>query len=144
MSRLQREDHRPALREALVCTAAIDKRWTIASFSRLTRDLSSQPVLQAALHMAPPRPADDEPLQEDAAMPVASSASLSPWHGFTRGPSAGNFLHDQLEWLAADGFALQAGTPTAERLLKRCERAGFKAQADAVARMFRAIRAEKA
>jgi len=132
LSRLQREDHRPALRDALVCTAAIDKRWTIASFSRLTRDLSSQPVLQAALHMAPPRPADDEPLQEDAAMPVASSASLSPWHGFTRGPSAGNFLHDQLEWLAADGFALQAGTPTAERLLKRCERAGFKAQADAV------------
>ena len=132
LSRLQCEDDRPALRDALVCTAAIDKRWTIASFSRLTRDLSSQPMLQSAFQMSAPRPADDEPQQEDAAMPVSLSVSLSPWHGFARGPSAGNFLHDQLEWLAADGFALQAGTPTAERLLKRCERAGFKGQADAV------------
>jgi exodeoxyribonuclease V beta subunit len=37
-----------------------------------------------------------------------------------------------MEWLAADGFALQPGTSTAERLAKRCERAGFKAQAEGV------------
>ncbi|PUE41255.1 exodeoxyribonuclease V subunit beta [Limnohabitans sp. Bal53] len=116
------------LRDALVCTARIDKSWTIASFSRLTRDLSSQTVL----HMATPRPADDEPPEDTQALPTpaAPTASLAPWHGFAKGPSAGNFLHDQLEWLAADGFVLDA--PKAERLKKRCENAGYTTQADDV------------
>ena len=160
LTRWQRTEQRPALREALACTARIDKSWGIASFSRLTRDLSSQliasagvsvPTLSppapevvwsASLDMATPRPADDEPDEVVVAMPLtfalsvpaalAGSARAAPWHSFARGPSAGNFLHDQLEWLAADGFALQPGTPTAERLAKRCERAGFKVQADGV------------
>jgi len=121
--------HRPAhvaeLREALTCTARIDKSWTIASFSRLARDLASQPLL----HMATPRPADDEPQEEAASLPVtaAGTGPLAPWHGFAKGPTAGNFLHDQLEWLAQDGFALDGAR--AERLRQRCERAGYKAQA---------------
>ena len=128
--------HKPlqttALREALVCTARIDKSWTIASFSRLTRDLSSQTLAPLVLHLNPPRPADDEPL-EDAAPPtawVASPGALAPWHGFAKGPTAGNFLHDQLEWLAADGYAIDAAK--AERLKYRCENAGYPAQADDV------------
>jgi exodeoxyribonuclease V beta subunit len=160
LTRWQRTEQLHALREALACTARIDKSWGIASFSRLTRDLSSQamssPALSspglsesmpepswfASLDMATPRPADDEPQDEGAAMALsfelqaplsrAASAQAAPWHGFARGPSAGNFLHDQMEWLAADGFALQPGTPTAERLAKRCERAGYKAQAEGV------------
>ena len=127
LTRWQRSAQHAALQDALHSSARIDKSWTIASFSRLTRDLSSQPVLQAALHMATPRPADDEPVVDEVALPA--SAVLAPWHSFARGPSAGNFLHDQLEWLAADHFALQPGTPQAERLAKRCERAGYKAQA---------------
>ncbi len=124
----QRPARTSELRDALVCTARIDKSWTIASFSRLTRDLSSQTVL----HMATPRPADDEPLEDTPALPTpaASTGSLAPWHGFAKGPSAGNFLHDQLEWLAADGFVLDA--PKAERLKKRCENAGYSPQADDV------------
>jgi len=128
--------HKPvqttALREALNCTARIDKSWTIASFSRLTRDLSSQALAPLALHLNPPRPADDEP-PEDAALPKAWAASpgvLAAWHGFAKGPTAGNFLHDQLEWLAADGFAIDA--VKAERLRYRCENAGYTAQADDV------------
>ena len=120
------------LSEALNCTARIDKSWTIASFSRLTRDLSSQALAPLVLHLNPPRPADDEP-PEDAAMPMASVANpgaLAPWHGFAKGPTAGNFLHDQLEWLAADGFVLDASK--AERLKYRCENAGYTAQADDV------------
>jgi exodeoxyribonuclease V beta subunit len=175
LTRWQRTEQRPALREALACTARIDKSWGIASFSRLTRDLSSQmmsaqtssslaefssvvtspnpataallppmPVVawSGSLDMATPRPADDEPDEDGMAISLsialeggesrAASAQAAPWHSFTRGPSAGNFLHDQMEWLAADGFALQPGTPTAERLAKRCERAGFKAQAEGV------------
>jgi exodeoxyribonuclease V beta subunit len=127
LTRWQRPAQHAALQDALHSSARIDKTWTIASFSRLTRDLSSQPVLQAAWHMATPRPADDEPVVDEVALPA--SAVLAPWHSFARGPTAGNFLHDQLEWLAADHFALQPGTPQAERLAKRCERAGYKAQA---------------
>jgi len=124
--------HKPAqtsaLREALSCTARIDKSWMIASFSRLARDLSSQPLLQ----MATPRPADDEPPEEVAVLPVADAPTgvMAPWHAFAKGPTAGNFLHDQLEWLAADGFVLDE--PKALRLKQRCDNAGYKAQADDV------------
>ena len=117
------------LREALTCTARIDKSWTIASFSRLARDLSSQPLSPMGMHMATPRPADDEP-PEDAQTLPEQAAPQAPWHRFAKGPSAGNFLHDQLEWLATDGFVLDA--LRAERLKKRCENAGYKAQADDV------------
>jgi exodeoxyribonuclease V beta subunit len=55
---------------------------------------------------------------------------LAAWHGFAKGPTAGNFLHDQLEWLAADSFAIDAAK--AERLKYRCENAGYKTQADDV------------
>ena len=126
----QPRQQRPALREALQSTARIDKSWSIASFSRLTRDLSSQPVWTSDLNRGTARPADDEPALEEPVMPAVA---VAPWHRFARGPSAGNFLHDQMEWLAGDGFALQPGTPTAERLAKRCERAGFKAQAEGLA-----------
>ena len=120
------------LRDALSCTARIDKSWTIASFSRLTRDLSSQPVAQMIMHMAMPRPADDEPPDDSTELrdPRTTRGATAPWHNFAKGPSAGNFLHDQLEWLAADGFALDA--PKADRLQYRCETAGFKIQADDV------------
>ena len=131
-----------ALREALNCTARIDKSWTIASFSRLTRDLSSQTLAPLVLHLNPPRPADDEP-PEDATMPmdrVASPGALAPWHGFAKGPTAGNFLHDQLEWLAADRFAIDAAK--AERLKYRCENAGYKAQADDVLQWFTRVVAQ--
>ena len=121
----QRPAHTSELRDALSCTARIDKSWTIASFSRLTRDLASQTVL----HMATPLPADDEPPVDAQALPEQAGPQ-APWHRFAKGPSAGNFLHDQLEWLAADGFVLDA--PKAERLKKRCDNAGYKAQADDV------------
>jgi exodeoxyribonuclease V beta subunit len=128
----QRPARTSELRDALVCTARIDKSWTIASFSRLTRDLSSQALAPISMHMAVPRPADDEPPVDAQALPptAVATGSLAPWHGFAKGPTAGNFLHDQLEWLAADGFVLDA--PKAERLQYRCENAGYKTQADVV------------
>jgi len=124
-----RPEQTKELSEALNCTARIDKSWTIASFSRLARDLSSQPLAPMGMHMATPRPADDEPPEDGQALPAVAvnTGTQAPWHGFAKGPSAGNFLHDQLEWLAADGFALDV--QKAERLQKRCENAGYKAQA---------------
>ena len=113
----------------MTCTARIDKSWGIASFSRLTRDLASQALSQPIL-----RPADDEPEDEGVVLPLSGNggSQSTPWHSFVRGPSAGNFLHEQMEWLAADGFALQLGTPAAERLGKRCERSAYAAQSDGV------------
>ncbi len=125
LTRLAKPAQATAWREALSCTVRIDKTWTIASFSRLARDLASQPTLHSAI----PRPADDEPPQDDAPLPEPVTR-LAPWHGFAKGPTAGNFLHDQLEWLAADGFALDEAK--AERLKQRCERAGYTSQADDV------------
>ena len=56
--------------------------------------------------------------------------ALPPWHRFPRGAFAGDFLHDQLEWLASEGFAL-AGNPGLEAALRRrCERAGRGEWAD--------------
>ena len=129
-----------------------DRRWGIGSFSSLVRAMaggnSLLPTLQA-------RPADDEISAEAGAaispMPEADSLNASPvvsaagqmslllepqpspaWHRFTRGALAGNFLHDQLEWLAMEHFALDEGTANADRLHRRCERAGRAEQADDV------------
>jgi exodeoxyribonuclease V beta subunit len=82
--------------------------------------------------MATQRPADDEPPDDAVALPApnTTSSATASWHGFAKGPTAGNFLHDQLEWLAADGFVLDE--QKALRLKQRCENAGYKAQADDV------------
>ncbi len=131
----QKRAQTTTLRAALTCTARIDKSWTIASFSRLTRDLSSQPLLQ----MTTSRPADDEPPDDSPELPApnTTTGNPSPWHGFAKGPTAGNFLHDQLEWLAADGFALDE--QKAERLQYRCENAGYKVQADDVVQWLKRV-----
>lgn len=67
-------------------------------------------------------------------VPDSAGPQAPPWHRFTRGAVAGNFLHDQLEWLATEGFALgqdaAASQQLAERLRRRCERSGRGAQAD--------------
>ena len=58
-------------------------------------------------------------------MKASRPAHVSPRHAFVRGALAGNFLHDQLEWLAGERFALAGNAPLADRLARRCERAGY-------------------
>jgi exodeoxyribonuclease V beta subunit len=58
--------------------------------------------------------------------------TTAPWHRFVRGAVAGNFLHEQLEWLAGEGFALATQPALAERLRRRCERSPYAPQADDV------------
>ncbi len=121
---------------AKVFGATFDRSWTIASFSRLARDLKhdASTALDLPLALQLPHPADDEPVVSEPVMsePATTSRQVQAWHRFARGPSAGNFLHDQLEWLAAEGFALEPGTSQARRLQRACERAGYEAQADDV------------
>ncbi|MRT21552.1 exodeoxyribonuclease V subunit beta [Comamonas sp. CAH-2] len=156
----------PVLAAAPVYAAQFDRRWGIGSFSSLTRAMAapSLPVLPVAAQS----PAEDEralQAQEAAdaaldlgaihdamtALPSVASAragarsDAAVWHRFMRGPVVGNFLHDQLEWLAAEHFALQpdddpeASEPLAARLLRRCERAGRQAQAADALQWLRAV-----
>jgi len=49
----------------------------------------------------------------------------APWHRFPRGSVPGNFMHEQLEWMAGEGFG-RAGEPEfMQRLGQRIERAGW-------------------
>ncbi|WP_374427026.1 PD-(D/E)XK nuclease family protein, partial [Ideonella dechloratans] len=76
--------------------------------------------------------ADDEPDAEPApgATPRAATADNAPaWHRFERGALAGNFLHDQLEWLAQEGFARAEEPTVAEALTRRITRTGREAAA---------------
>lgn len=64
--------------------------------------------------------------EPDHARPSAASATgVGPWHGFPRGALPGNFLHDQLEWLAGVSFALGRDATLAPVLERRCARAGW-------------------
>jgi exodeoxyribonuclease V beta subunit len=115
-------------------SAQFERDWRIGSFSRLARDLSPTLVGSALSPLQVMRPADDEEEPANAATPVAAPAAASPlpWHSFARGAEAGNFLHDQLEWLAGEQFALAQREPLAARLRQHCRRAGRAAQAEAV------------
>jgi len=117
------------LAEAPLYAGQFDRRWGIGSFSALVRDLgglSSLGVTQA------PRPADDEADADPApgAAPRAAVAASAPaWHRFERGALAGNFLHDQLEWLAQEGFDRAEEPMVAEALARRISRTGREAAA---------------
>lgn len=92
--------------------AKFERNWGIGSFSQLVRGVTPNAV-------------------SNMLGPVAATPA-QPWHGFTRGAIVGNFLHDQLEWLAGVGFALNENPTLAERLRLRCERAGRAADADTI------------
>ena len=77
---------------------------------------SALPVL-SPLHKM--RPADDERPVGTTPIPDASPI----WHSFKRGPLTGNWLHQQLDWLSAEGFQLADNPSLMARLQARCERA---------------------
>ncbi|MBL8344246.1 MAG: exodeoxyribonuclease V subunit beta [Rubrivivax sp.] len=74
---------------------------------------------------------EDEPMESEP-MPLSQRPADEPWHRFPRGAFAGNFLHDQLEWLAGEGFALDTSASVQEALRSRCERQGWGHRADDV------------
>ncbi|MBO0990809.1 exodeoxyribonuclease V subunit beta [Delftia sp. SD018] len=132
------------LHDAPAYDARFDTRWGIGSFSALVRAMAapSLPVLPVAVQ----RPAEDEQALEPPPSPeladIAGLAGLQPlqdgpaagpavWHRFLRGPVVGNFVHDQLEWLGGEDFALPVDGQgaLADRLVRRCERAGRGEQA---------------
>ena len=116
--------------------ADYERNWTIGSFSHLARGVTATLLASELSPLQTYRPADDERTQTGSADeealalgPVESDVSPGGWHRFTRGAEAGNFLHEQLEWLAGERFALPGNASLAERLGQRCERAGRGANA---------------
>ena len=127
-----------ALREPSVYAANFERRWGIGSFSALVRDLPVTRLWSSGAAAA----RDDEVTSFDAVATPADTrpigldagAAAPPWHRFPRGAVPGNFLHAQLEWLAATGFDLATSSERREQLLRRCERQGWGARgADVVA-----------
>lgn len=124
-TRLQSVVGLSALGDALVYSARFEVDWSIGSFSRLVRDLSRSPVTHV-----PADPALQEELLVAPVEPPVPPGVRPPRHRFPRGALPGNFLHDQLEWLAAARFGLATDSDLRERLRRRCERQGWGHRAD--------------
>ena len=138
----------PALSEIAPYAGNFERRWSIGSFSALVRALAAPVSLYSSLAAA----RDDEVLDPvEGALPESGveapfrplrasppESATQPWHGFPRGAMPGNFLHDQLEWLAGEGFALES-TELEQRLLMECDREGWKGRRQEVLTWLREV-----
>jgi exodeoxyribonuclease V beta subunit len=128
---LERVEERPALVDTPPYRARFERDWTVGSFTSLARQAATAPVR-----------AQDENLLDDADQPKAPpSIDDAPWHRFPRGSVPGNFLHEQLEWMAQEGFAGIHATGFDARLGQRCERAGWGHRKDDAVAWLRAVAA---
>jgi exodeoxyribonuclease V beta subunit len=115
---LRREDVRPELVEPPRFEARFERNWAVGSFTSLTKN---------TVAVAPPtRPQEENLLEEEdpGVVPVTHSED-APWHRFPRGAGPGNFLHEQLEWMAQEGFGQVDDEQFRLRLAQRIQRAGW-------------------
>ena len=129
---LLREDLRPDLLEAPRYEARFERDWAIGSFTSLVRHAVATPL---STPVPTPMRAQEETLREEEPQ-LATPARIedAPWHRFPRGSVPGNFMHDQLEWMAQEGFERVGEPDTMQRLAQRIERAGWgHRQEDALA-----------
>jgi exodeoxyribonuclease V beta subunit len=117
---LHRADTQPPLRDAPVYAATFERDWSIGSFSALVRDLARLPL--AAMMVDP---AVEEEVLSGPTEPEVAITSTAARHRFPRGALAGNFLHDQLEWLAEQRFALAHDETIRRQLALRSQRQGW-------------------
>jgi exodeoxyribonuclease V beta subunit len=115
-TRLSREDVRPELVEAPAFSAQFERNWAVGSFTSLTRNTVAPPT----------RPQEETLLEEDEPGTVeVPQAEDAPWHRFPRGATPGNFLHEQLEWMAQEGFGRTDEDEFYVRRAQRIQRAGW-------------------
>ena len=113
----------PLLAEASAVpyAARFERDWGIASYTSIARDLGAM--------RAPATPLEEKLLEDDDPLPPsgapAGRGGAEPWHRFPRGALAGQFLHEQLEWMAQEGFDVIHADNFDARLAARCERAGW-------------------
>jgi len=126
------------LQDAPTYRASFDRRWGIASYSRLTRDLhgaastSAQvaPSQLSPLQQASPADNENDTPASTAPPSMLAGADAPIWHRFKRGPVTGNFLHEQLEWLSAERFALHTDPTLATSLAQRLQHSPYAELAD--------------
>jgi exodeoxyribonuclease V beta subunit len=113
----RQQAHKPLV-DAAVFGGRFERNWSVGSFTSLTRQTSAAPMR-----------AQEETLLEEAPKGALAAApgptQDKPWHRFPRGSVPGNFLHEQLECMAQDGFASLHEVGFDARLAARCERAGW-------------------
>jgi exodeoxyribonuclease V beta subunit len=131
VTRLSRVEQRPSLLEAPQYNGRFERDWSVGSFSSLARRTGPTGIIGAGGTADPalvPRDAAQEKLLEGADQPaIAPPARVedAPWHRFPRGSVPGNFLHEQLEWMGQEGFAIVEQETFEARLTRRVERAGW-------------------
>jgi exodeoxyribonuclease V beta subunit len=126
---LDRVEVRRDLVDAPVYTADFERDWSVGSFTSLARQASAAPM----------RAQDETLLEEPALETLPATIDDAPWHRFPRGSVPGNFLHEQLEWMAQEGFAIVDDANFETRLGLRCERAGWAHRKDDTIAWLRAI-----
>ena len=115
---LRRADVKPDLVEPPRFDARFERNWSVGSFTSLTKN---------TVALAPPtRPQEANLLEEeDPGIVEVAHSEDAPWHRFPRGAGPGNFLHEQLEWMAREGFGQVDDEDFRERLAQRIRRAGW-------------------
>jgi exodeoxyribonuclease V beta subunit len=130
-TRLSRVEQRPPLLEPLHYTGRFERDWSVGSFSSLARRTGPTGMIGSAdtVNAAPvPRDGSQATLLEDGDVPgivLPVRVEDAPWHRFPRGSVPGNFLHEQLEWMGEEGFAIVEQENFEARLTRRVERAGW-------------------
>jgi len=128
---LARHDAMPALAPVPAYSADFERDWSVGSFTSMTRHA-----------VAPPTPmrAQEQTLLEEAPQVVTPPRiEDAPWHRFPRGSVPGNFMHEQLEWLAREGFDCLDDPDCQTRLVKHIERQGWGNRLDDALAWLRAI-----
>jgi exodeoxyribonuclease V beta subunit len=113
-TRLNRVEQRAALQDAARFDGHFERDWAVGSFTSIARHATAPPM----------RPQEETTREEDPQQPSGKTED-APWHRFPRGSVPGNFLHDQLEWLAGEGFRCILDSATETRLAQRIVRAGW-------------------
>ncbi len=126
---LDRVEHRPALTKTTVFDGQFERDWSVGSFTSIARHASAPPM----------RAQEETTREEDPAQPAPAKTEDAPWHRFPRGSVPGNFLHDQLEWLAGEGFDCILDPATETRLAQRIARAGWGHRLDDALAWLRAV-----
>jgi exodeoxyribonuclease V beta subunit len=115
VTRLDRVEERAALVETRPYSAQFERNWSVGSFTSLARGTQA----------APRRALEETLLEGEGADLAPARVDDTPWHRFPRGSVPGNFLHEQLEWLAQEGFDCIDDAACEQRMERRIERAGW-------------------
>jgi len=113
----------PTIGAARQAERSLRQNWWVASYSAISRHAAADSPDDA------PESATEDQIREQGAVvvsalatPALTSPASQSIHAFPRGPDAGSFLHELLEWVAGVGFGTVLLQPELlrEQLARRC------------------------